>query len=443
MVAVSLVATLAGCRSPLPGLSGRSDYRIGATFANGNGLYPSAPVSLLGVTIGHVVEVSPTDGAREVRATLSLDSTIKLPVSVRAFLIQTNLLGASKVLLSPPYSSGPTLAPGSVIPIGRTTVFATTDQLLSGLADLTGALHPTNVADLVSNLSQDLAGQGAHLNHLIGVGSTAVALLSSQAGGLGQLAGSLAQVTTSLATQNRQIRSLVQSYGTVAAQLSAGQGRLADAIGSLDSLSQTLAEIVGPNLSSLEQDLSVATTAGSTLERNLGSIDTALQYAPPLFVATGHAVNPARGWLSLNLSLAPSVLTKVASAELGSLLVGVCQRLAARVVSTAGQTSLATTLERCADPSSGFFDPLLTSLAQSGASLAPTVGSGASSTIASALSRGLAEIPSLSPATAARIEAAAPPVAPAGRPKLPPLPRMGSAPSGNSPGWLSWLAGLL
>ena len=57
--------------------------------------------------------------------------------------------------------AAPTCRPGATIAESRTSVPVSTDQLLKQLQRTLQALNPHAVGDLVTNLAQDLDGQGA------------------------------------------------------------------------------------------------------------------------------------------------------------------------------------------------------------------------------------------------------------------------------------------
>ena len=152
----------------------------------------------------------------------------------------------------------------------------------------------------MSNLATDLDGQGANLNKLIASAAGTVQLLATKGNDLGQLNGTLAQLTGTLDTDTSQIEQLVQQYDTVSTTVAQHSGQLNDAITQLAGASSGLVSLLVPNLQPLEADVGTVTTVGRTLDRNLSSVDAILQNGNNLFQGAARAYDPNYNWLNLN-----------------------------------------------------------------------------------------------------------------------------------------------
>jgi virulence factor Mce-like protein len=396
---------------------------------------------VLGVNVGSVTAVE--NQAEHVLVTMRIDNKHPLPAGANAAIVGQSLLGERYVQFSPSYTGGPQLTDGALIPQSRTTVPVSSDEVLAALKKYLGAINPNGAADLVTNLAQVLGGNGAKLNDLIHNAAGTLQLLADKGNDLGQLNGSLAQLTGALDSRTQTITQLIHDYNIVSGVLVQNGGKtLGDTITQLNNASAQVADLLSPNLAGLQDDLGVITSAGRTLDRNLASLDQANAYAVQLFAGANRAYDPAHNWLRLNVQTDPNTTSSLIEARIRDRLSGVCRRLEAKGIKNP-------TLDDCSQVGTHYFDPILAAVPcvlnqQSGPGCSPAALFGA----------GLAAIPGLTPAQQAQASqgppaANAPPAGapggpssssppPATVPTLPPMPNRQSAP--NSDG--SLLGGL-
>jgi phospholipid/cholesterol/gamma-HCH transport system substrate-binding protein len=370
---------------------GTPTYPLHAVYSSAPGLFPGAAVDVLGVKVGTVTTVKNVGNTVEVG--MAINQGTHIPARAVASLVAPQLLGQPDIDLNPGYTRGAVLAAGTTIPQNRTSVPVSTDEVLKELQRTLNALNPHAVGDLVTNLAQDLNGQGANLNKLISSAAGTISLLANKGNDLGQLNGTLASLTGTLDTDTTQIEQLVQQYDTVSSTIASHQGQLNDAITQLAGASSSLVNLLVPNLQPLEADVGTVTTVGRTLDRNLGSIDEILQQGNNLFQGAARAYDPNYNWLTLNLELAPGVSGDYIAGLLRDRLAGICRRIVANHATGLSSTVLAS-LAQCGNPSSGFFDPLLSSI--------PTIlntldGQSTSSTGGALFQKGLNQITAIAP----------------------------------------------
>lgn len=375
--------------------AGSSPYKLTAILPSAEGLFAGNSVEVLGVAKGTVTKVTPT--ADRVVVQMSIDGSQSLPAGVHAALTTPQLLGEPSIELYPGYSGGAKLPAGAVIPESRTSVPVSIDQLLRDLQQYLGEVDPQAVGGVISNLAQDLQGQGQGLNQLISQGAGVLSLLAQKGNELGQLNGSLAQITGTLRTRTSTVSQLLQSYDTVASVIAQNSGPLGDAITQLADASQQLSALLDPNLAPLQSDISTITQVGRTLDRNLGSLDQGLTSSVSLFAAAGRAYDPVNNWLNLNNQLAPGLTSDVVSALVRDRLAGICRRVLANH-SSGLSSSDTSTLQSCGNPNSGFFDPLLSVLPNILNSAPGSTGTPSTPTAQSLMAQGAGQIPGLSPA---------------------------------------------
>ena len=375
----------------LSACGGPSAYTVTAIFPSAEGLFPGNAVDVLGVQRGSVTSVTPQIG--RVVVVMSINGAQSLPAQVHARLTTPQLLGEPSIELSPGYTGGSRLAAGAVIPESRTTVPESIDQLLRDLQTFLGQVNTQSVSGLVANLAQDLQGQGQALNQLIANGAATLQVLADKGNQLGQLNGSLAQITGTLRQRTADVAQLLQAYDTVANVLANDSGPLGDSIAQLAQASQQLSQLLNPNLSGLQSDIGTITQVGRTLDRNLNNVDQGLSSSVALFAAAGRAYDPVHNWLNLNTQLAPGTTSGVLEGLVRDRLAGICRRVLAN--HSAGlSTSAVQTLQTCGNPDSGFFDPLLSAIP---ALLTQATGSQPPApSPQDLLSQGAAQIPGLS-----------------------------------------------
>src|SRR3546814_15472731 len=98
-----------------------------------------------------------------------------VPADAGAQIDPQSLIGERYVQLSPALQDGmETAEDGHVIPLERTIIPVEPDEALAALKELLDSLDPDGIADLVSNLHEDLSGHGDGLNQATGYPSPPV-----------------------------------------------------------------------------------------------------------------------------------------------------------------------------------------------------------------------------------------------------------------------------
>src|SRR4051794_4921479 len=116
-----------------------SGTHVTAYFPSATGLYKGDPVKVMGVVVGKVSSVKP-DGDR-VRVELEIRSQ-PVPADARAAIVAPSLVSERFVQLAPAYTVGKKMASGGVIPLNRTAIPVSFDDVKRELTDLATALGP-------------------------------------------------------------------------------------------------------------------------------------------------------------------------------------------------------------------------------------------------------------------------------------------------------------
>jgi virulence factor Mce-like protein len=408
---MALMACLALAASACSALTGGSSgtYTLQADFSRGDNLFAPTPVKELGVPIGTVTSV--TNEGDHVLAKMSIDDKYPLPAEARADVTQDTLLSQGFVQMSPGYTSGPRLPDGSVIPVDRTSVPATTDELLGSLNKFLGAIHPPTAAGAVSSLAQVLQGNGAQLSSLIHNASGTISLLAQKGNELGQLVGALGQLTGTLDQQNGLIGQFINNYNTVSGVLAANRDQLSGAINNLNDATVQATALLQPNLTPLNQDVANLTSISRGLDHNLNSLDQSFYSLVHLF--GNQSYDAAHNWDNINVASGAATILPSFPEVMADRLASVCRRFVPGTWTGNGPTP-----GTCGDPN--FFAPVFAQvanvLAQQGtANTPPNAGpSNRTETAGQAFNAGLQQIPGLTPTQRSQIAAglASPPSPP-------------------------------
>jgi phospholipid/cholesterol/gamma-HCH transport system substrate-binding protein len=285
----------------LPSVAGIGQYKLYADLPRSGGLYSTANVTYLGTQIGKVTDVVPTE--RGARATMSIDSDIKIPADATANVHSVSAIGEQYLdLVSTSDTHGKYLSPGTTIT--NSTVPSEVGPALDAANNSLAVLPKEKIDSLLTETSQAVGGLGPALQRLVD-STTAIAsdfkdnlgpvndvinnstpILESQVNSgdaISRWAANLNTITSQTAEQDQALRSSLQQAAPTADQLNAVFGDVRDA------LPQTLANLA------IVTDL---------LKRYHAGLEQALVILPQgATVAQAATVFPGEGLLHVGLSL--------------------------------------------------------------------------------------------------------------------------------------------
>jgi phospholipid/cholesterol/gamma-HCH transport system substrate-binding protein len=183
-----------------------------AYFTDALALYPGDQVQIMGIQVGKVESVEPQGDKTKV--TFEYQSKYKVPANVSASIVNPSLVSTRNIELSPPYTTGQTLADGAVIPLERTQVPVEFDQLRDQLTEFVKQLGPTPenpagpIGGFINSFADGLEGKGKELNTSLNSLSDALTTLSDGSGDLFAVVKSLALFVNALYKSDGQIVSL-------------------------------------------------------------------------------------------------------------------------------------------------------------------------------------------------------------------------------------------
>jgi phospholipid/cholesterol/gamma-HCH transport system substrate-binding protein len=256
----------------LPTLLGLGHITVRLQLPATGGLYQFANVTYRGVQVGRVTNVELTDTGAE--ATLSLDTSEKIPTDLRAAVRSISAVGEQYVDLQPRNDSAPYLQDGSVIAMGDTTIPQAVGPMLDQVSALVGSIPKQRLGKMLDESYLAFNGAGNDFGSLLDSGATLTRdanatsdnlraliddggpLLDTQAettDSIREWTRSLAGVTEQVANNDPQLRTLLQK----------GPGFAQEASRLLDQIKPTLPVLLA-NLTTIGQ---IAVTYNPSLEQ--------------------------------------------------------------------------------------------------------------------------------------------------------------------------------
>jgi phospholipid/cholesterol/gamma-HCH transport system substrate-binding protein len=317
LVAMAALAALPACGV----LGGGDTYTLTAHFPRAVSVFPSGDVRVLGLPAGEIKKVEVQGD--NVLVELSIDSDIKVPKGARAQIVPQSLIGERYIQLSPAYVDGKeAMQDGEEIT--DTVIPVEPDEALAALKEFLDSLDPNGIGDLVSNLEEDLRGNGAALNDTLGSFSKLVDTFAANDDVLLRIVDSFDKLSATLVTRETQLGEVLDAFASATDVLADERQSITDLVGGLADLSKTGLRIVGEHSTDLRADIETLADAAATIDANLSSVTTLLSAGNLLTTGLLDAYNPELRAIDLRNNFGPLVidLVGIITDELG--LPGVC-----------------------------------------------------------------------------------------------------------------------
>jgi virulence factor Mce-like protein len=268
-----------------------------AYISSASAVFPDNGVRILGVPVGKITKVEP-EGTK-VRVEMRLDDpNLRLPADVKAAVISPSLVTGRYVQLTPPYTGGPQLENGGVIPIERTAVPLGVDELTRTATDLSRALGPNQlnnqgaVSDLLKAGAENLGGNGQALNDTIrNFGELSGTLADSRKDLFGTVT-QLQSFVSTIAENDKQVREFNGRLKDVAGYLADERGDLAEAVKELGLALGDVADFVRDNRKILKSNVDRLNDVTDVLVKQKRALEEILDVAP---AALGNLANTYNG----------------------------------------------------------------------------------------------------------------------------------------------------
>ncbi|MEB3983565.1 virulence factor Mce family protein [Mycobacterium sp. 663a-19] len=257
-----------------------------AYFSETLALYPGDKVEIMGVRVGSIDAIEPAGD--KMRVTFHYRNKYKVPANATASVLNPSLVASRTIQLSPPYTDGPVLKDGAVIPIERTQVPVEWDQLRDSINGILRQLGPTPqqpegpFGELIESAADNLAGKGKQIHDTLYSLSEALTALNEGRGDFVTITRSLAQFIGALYRNDQQFVALNGNLAQFTDWFTKSDHDVADTVARVDDVLADVRKFVSDNRSLLTHDvnnLAEATTELLQPEPRNG-LETALHVLP-------------------------------------------------------------------------------------------------------------------------------------------------------------------
>jgi phospholipid/cholesterol/gamma-HCH transport system substrate-binding protein len=259
------------------------------------GLYRFALVSYRGVHVGKVTAVAAT--AEGAKATLSLQSSPKIPADLQAQVRSVSAVGEQYVDLRPRTDAPPYLHDGSVIARRDSTMPQQVGPMLDQVSALINSIPKDKLAALLSESAQGLNGAGYDLGSLFDSSSRITRDLNGVADRASILFDDAAPVLDSQAETTDAIRTWTRSLAGVTGQVAADDSQLRTILREGPGAAQEAARLLEQVRPTLPVLLANLTTIGQIAVTYHPSLEQLLVLLPPYirFIQSSSPWNNATG----------------------------------------------------------------------------------------------------------------------------------------------------
>jgi virulence factor Mce-like protein len=277
-IAGLLVALLGASALPacgfLPG-GGGGHYMISAYFQRAVSVFPSSDVRVLGLPAGTVKKVVIV--GNQVRVDMAIPDDIPVPADVTAQIVPQSLIGERYIQLAPAYKEGMVRArPGHKISEKHTITPVEPDEALAAVKKFLDSLDPNGLGRLVTNLDDDLKGNGAALNDTLGSLSKLVSTFAEKDDQLGRMIDSFDRLTRTLATREQQLGQVLDAFASASQVLADERQSIEGLVGGLAQVSRDGLVLIGEHSTELRSDIQTLTDAAAVIDANLASVSQLL-----------------------------------------------------------------------------------------------------------------------------------------------------------------------
>lgn len=307
VLGVVLVALLPACTR------GGDGYALTAYFERGISLYEGGDVRVLGLPAGEITRVEAEPN--RVRVDMRIQSDVPVPRDVNAAIVPLSLIGERYIQLFPAWTTGTArVSDGDIIPLERTTIPVEPDEALAALKEFLDTLDPNATGRLVTNLADDLEGNGAALNSALKGLSDLTVTLAEKDDELAALVDNFDNFTATLVTREQQLARVLDGFATVANVLAEERRDIERLVTALARLSTDGLDLVSEHRARLQNDLAVLARTLDSVRTNIDVVRDLLAAAPTMVAGDdldgrneglNAAYDPEFHRIDLRTSLAP------------------------------------------------------------------------------------------------------------------------------------------
>ncbi|WP_051342623.1 MCE family protein [Pseudonocardia spinosispora] len=277
-----------------------------AYFAETKGVYPGDAIRVLGMQVGAIDKITP-DGDR-VRVDFHYDREYSLPAHVNAAILSPTLVATRFIQLDPPYTEGPTLPEGGVIPVERTASPVEFDELKAQLSQLSDALGPNGANEqgalnrALTTIDANGRGEGQNFHDMLTSLSKAAKTLSDGRGDLFGTVRNLAGFSAQLSRYDDRIVEFDHRLADVSATLDDNSDELRSLLPKIDDAATQVDDFLGRHGDQLHRTVDLAGSVSRNLAQQRMNIANVLHVGPNALTNFVNIFNPRTGTIDPSLS---------------------------------------------------------------------------------------------------------------------------------------------
>jgi phospholipid/cholesterol/gamma-HCH transport system substrate-binding protein len=277
-----------------------------AYFENSTGVFAGDHVRIRGVPVGKIEAIEPQP--ERAKITFWFDSKYKVPADVKAVILSPQLVTGRAIQLTPPYTGGPTMADGAVIPDDRTAVPVEWDDLRAQLERLTDLLKPgpggvSTLGALINTTADNLRGQGATIRDTIVKLSQAVSILGDHSNDIFATFKNLSTLVSALRDSADLLEALNHNLATVTSLLADDPNKIGQAVEDLNTVVADVQDFAADNTEAIGTASDTMTSITRVLVESLDDIKQTLHIAPTVLQNFNNIYEPANGSLTGALAI--------------------------------------------------------------------------------------------------------------------------------------------
>ncbi|OBK97671.1 mammalian cell entry protein [Mycobacterium asiaticum] len=273
-----------------------------AYFENSNGVFAGDDVRIRGVPVGKITKIEPQPLRSKI--TFWFDRKHRVPASANAAILSPQLVTGRAIQLTPPYSGGPTLADGAVIPQERTVVPVEWDDLRTQLQRLTELLKPTQpggvstLGALINTAADNLRGQGTTIRDTIVKLSQAVSSLADHSNDIFTTVKNLSTLVGALHDSADLLEQLNHNLASVSSVLADDPTKIAQAAEDLNAVVDDVQSFTADNREAIGTASDKLTSITRVLVSSLDDLKQTLHISPTVLQNFNNIFEPANGSLT-------------------------------------------------------------------------------------------------------------------------------------------------
>ena len=254
VLAVALVALIVGGVFVLA-TSGPSTMTISARFATAPGLFTGNAVDVLGMPVGSVTNVTP--GPTYVTVAMQVPTGTPIPANAEALIMASQVVNDRYVQLNPGFSGGPRMQDNAVIPLSRTAVPISVDEIVDNLDQLAKALGPHGanahgaLSAFVASSAHAFGDNGAALHSTLTSLGEALNALSTKSPQLTALFDNLGNLSQVASRYTGTYQAFANNLAAVSTDLAGDDSDIGAALANLQKALRALAQFTATNASAL------------------------------------------------------------------------------------------------------------------------------------------------------------------------------------------------